>query len=201
MSVTTINHSSSLGLGNSPFSATLLWKLEYPTSSDSNNPFNCAPPISARRPSRPQVQCQNVSPKRAEHLERNRIAANKCRQRKKREHTQLQETLDAACAKHAALEAEVRSLREEIWHSKNQLFAHAHCDDQQINSRLSEMANKMKGMTDGSFKHSSPPLSMGTPSEQSMVDPGMTLGTENGAKREMYEDGLFDTLLNLPCVV
>ncbi|KAJ5090670.1 hypothetical protein N7532_009354 [Penicillium argentinense] len=88
----------------------------------------------------PRDQSQRLTPDRAKHLERNRIAANKCRQKKKREHQQVQNTLHDETARHDSLVAEVNNLREEIWQLKNSIFAHATCNDQHINQQLAKMA-------------------------------------------------------------
>ncbi|KAJ5982242.1 hypothetical protein N7451_012342 [Penicillium sp. IBT 35674x] len=58
-----------------------------------------------------------------------------------------------------------------------------------------------EGMADDLFKYLSLPLPTGMPPEQPMVDPEVTLITEDGTKRKMDENGYFDTFLELPCVV
>jgi hypothetical protein len=80
-----------------------------------------------------------VSPERAKHLERNRIAANKCRERKKREHKQIERRLSDETEKKEVLLAQLNCLREEVWDLKNIIFQHAGCEDRQINMQLAKM--------------------------------------------------------------
>ncbi|CAG7991620.1 unnamed protein product [Penicillium nalgiovense] len=82
---------------------------------------------------------RSVSPGRAKHLERNRIAANKCRERKKREHKQIERRLTDETQKKDILLAQLNCLREEVWDLKNLIFQHAECQDQQINHQLARM--------------------------------------------------------------
>lgn len=87
----------------------------------------------------PQISRDTISPERARQLERNRLAANKCRLKRKREHEQIQGVLEAETARRDILLAEVGALREELWRLKNRVFAHANCDDQHISLQLSQM--------------------------------------------------------------
>jgi hypothetical protein len=80
-----------------------------------------------------------ISPERAKHLERNRIAANKCRERKKREHKQIERRLSDETEKKEILLAQLNCLREEVWDLKNIIFQHADCEDQRINIQLAKM--------------------------------------------------------------
>ncbi|KAJ5860881.1 uncharacterized protein N7529_008191 [Penicillium soppii] len=86
-----------------------------------------------------------VSPERAKHLERNRIAANKCRERKKREHKQIERRLSDETEKKEMLLAQLNCLREEVWDLKNIIFQHAECDDHQINNQLRRMTQTAMG--------------------------------------------------------
>ncbi|CAG8089152.1 unnamed protein product [Penicillium salamii] len=85
----------------------------------------------------------HVSPERARHLERNRIAANKCRERKKREHKLIERRLSDETEKKEILLAQLNVLREEVWDLKNIIFQHAECDDHQINSQLARMTQSV----------------------------------------------------------
>ncbi|CAI7639875.1 unnamed protein product [Penicillium discolor] len=87
----------------------------------------------------PTSPSQPVSPGRAKHLERNRVAANKCRERKKREHKQIERRLTDETEKKDILLAQLNCLREEVWGLKNLIFQHAECQDLQINHQLARM--------------------------------------------------------------
>ncbi|KAJ6163840.1 hypothetical protein N7497_003819 [Penicillium chrysogenum] len=82
---------------------------------------------------------RSVSSGRAKHLERNRIAANKCRERKKREHKQIERRFTDETQKKDILLAQLNCLREEVWDLKSRIFQHAECHDQRINQQLARM--------------------------------------------------------------
>ncbi|KAF4446775.1 hypothetical protein F53441_9621 [Fusarium austroafricanum] len=65
--------------------------------------------------------------KRKSFLERNRVAAYKCRQRKKRFLTDLQTKVDLFNTENDALTAQIAHLREETVNLKTLLFAHKDC--------------------------------------------------------------------------
>ncbi|KAJ5041855.1 hypothetical protein NUH16_003260 [Penicillium rubens] len=89
---------------------------------------------------------RSVSPGRAKHLERNRIAANKCRERKKREHKQIERRFTDETQKRDILLAQLNCLREEVWDLKDRIFQHAECHDQRINQQLARMTqNALQG--------------------------------------------------------
>ena len=119
-----------------------------------------------RSSTKSQVSYDNLSPERAKHLERNRVAANKCRLKKKREHEQIQNTLNNETARHTSLVSELTTLREEIWYLKNQIFDHAKCNDQRINLQLSKMTTQILGDNDMSQDQCpSPTFSVSTRSD------------------------------------
>ncbi|RAL13099.1 bZIP transcription factor, partial [Aspergillus homomorphus CBS 101889] len=77
--------------------------------------------------------------KRERFLERNRIAANKCRRKKKEHMRQLEcKCLDVTQA-NTRLESEVSQLRSQILELKNELLQHSRCDDPGIKAHLARM--------------------------------------------------------------
>ncbi|KAJ5982259.1 hypothetical protein N7451_012359 [Penicillium sp. IBT 35674x] len=90
-------------------------------------------------------QTERISPERAKHLERNRIAANKCRLKKKREHQQIQSNLHREATRRDSLMADLNILRNDIWVLKNAVFEHASCNDQRINRQLATMSENLIG--------------------------------------------------------
>lgn len=181
--------------------------------------FKPQPPQPSKRPRRSSkhlVSRDNISPERARHLERNRIAANKCRLKKKREHEQIQTVLENETAKRDTLLAEVDSLREEMWHLKNRIFEHAKCDDQQINMQLAKMTQTVLGANSSPSKCPSPTFSISTYSDRSSIDAGGGVGPSGGggggdqfdlsavsmptdeAVYENYAEGLFDSFVDVP---
>ncbi|KAI9898758.1 hypothetical protein N3K66_007118 [Trichothecium roseum] len=80
----------------------------------------------------PETGGEESSVKRTKFLERNRIAASKCRQKKKEWVHELEETKTELEAQHVHLHREYNSLLEEVSNMKNQLMAHAGCNDANI---------------------------------------------------------------------
>lgn len=81
--------------------------------------------------------------KREKFLERNRLAASKCRQKKK-EHTMMLETqYKEQSDKKAALNYEISNLRGEILRLKNEVLRHAQCGDEPIKLHLAQMVKQI----------------------------------------------------------
>ncbi|KAJ5052467.1 hypothetical protein NUH16_011160 [Penicillium rubens] len=120
---------------------------------------------------------RSVSPGRAKHLERNRIAANKCRERKKREHRQIERRFTDETQKKDILLAQLKCLREEVWDLKSRIFQHAECHDQRINQQLARMTQTVLHGPSNPDVHntslsasSSRSFSAGTWSDESVAD-------------------------------
>ena len=119
---------------------------------------------------------QSVSPRRAKHLERNRVAANKCRERKKSEHKQIERRLTHETEKKDILIAQLNCLREELWDLKNLVFQHAECQDHEINHQLARMTQTVlqthsnPDVGPSLPTGSSPTFSTGTWSDESVAD-------------------------------
>lgn len=150
------------------------------------------------RSSRAYISRDNVSPDRARHLERNRLAANRCRLKKKKENEQIQSILNDETARRQMLLAEVNVLKEELWHLKNRAFAHANCDNQPINTQLALMSQNVVGASPSSLKCPSPTFSVSTQSSDSAggIDPGMSEDEGNTAGDYSLED-LFDGFIDM----
>jgi hypothetical protein len=123
----------------------------------------------------------SIGPDRAKHLERNRIAANKCRERKKREHKQIERRLSDETEKKELLLAQLNVLKEEVWDLKNIIFQHAQCKDHQINLQLARMTQTVLDNQPMQESSMSPTFSNGSYSDESvavddannnMIDPG-----------------------------
>lgn len=165
---------------------------------------HASPARNVRRSSKPPVSREKVSPERARRLERNRIAANKCRIKKKKEHESIQSVLHSAIAKRQTLIAEVNVLKEEVWQLKNRMFEHANCDDQRINLQLAKMAQNVLGAKAEAVKCSTPTFSISTWSDGSVGDEyGDNGGMESGAVENVaepvpdFQDGLFESFIDL----
>ncbi|RKL46752.1 hypothetical protein BFJ72_g2492 [Fusarium proliferatum] len=80
--------------------------------------------------------------KRSKFLKRNRIAASKCRQKKKVWIRELEETTKDLEIEHNALHSQYTDLMGELTTIKNQLMDHASCNDANINQWLDNEAKK-----------------------------------------------------------
>ncbi|EPS30650.1 hypothetical protein PDE_05602 [Penicillium oxalicum 114-2] len=99
---------------------------------------------------------ENISPERAKHLERNRISANKCRLKKKKEHARMESILHTETRKRDALLSEVGLLKDELWYLKNMIFEHAQCDNPHINHQLAMMTEQVLSKSPSSAASVSP---------------------------------------------
>lgn len=172
------------------------------TSQPSKSQNKQTPNIPERHRSK---RTRNISPKRAQHLERNRIAANKCRLKKKREQEAIQRTMQDESAKQDALLAEINCLNEELWCLKNKMFQHAGCDDK-IRFYLAGMTQNVlkRSPSTATDTNTSPPLSAVSYSGESLV-PGDETRAETGdielilrkpMPGDTYVDNLFDTFVD-----
>jgi hypothetical protein len=98
-------------------------------------------------PSVAPVQVKNTSggeenTKRTKYLERNRIAASKCRQKKKEWAHELEENKTKMEAEHAELQREYGILLGEVSMIKNLLMRHAGCKDHNIDQWIELEAKK-----------------------------------------------------------
>ncbi|KAK3945009.1 transcription factor atf21 [Diplogelasinospora grovesii] len=103
--------------------------------------------------------------KRSKFLERNRIAASKCREKKKQYVTELEETKLDLEAQHAHLQMEYNGLLGEVSGLKHDLMAHAKCNDPNIDRWLNNEArrfvqttNELFGQTFAEYIQTSPSL-------------------------------------------
>ena len=80
--------------------------------------------------------------KRTKYLERNRVAASKCRQKKKEWVHDLEETKAELESKHTDLQREYNVLLDEVSKMKNHLMTHAGCNDQNIDQWIEIEARK-----------------------------------------------------------
>ncbi|CAG8096336.1 unnamed protein product [Penicillium salamii] len=81
--------------------------------------------------------------KRAKFLERNRLAASKCRQKKKEHTQQLEFSFKEQSEKKDNLMTEIAKLRSEILALKNEVLKHAQCGDEPIKVHLAQMVKKI----------------------------------------------------------
>ncbi|KAI1005681.1 hypothetical protein K3495_g2537 [Podosphaera aphanis] len=102
--------------------------------------------------------------KRKNFLERNRIAALKCRQRKKQWLNSLQAKVEVYASENEGLNAQIQALRDEIVHIKTLLLAHKECPVS-VAQGISGM-NMHQLMNEGGFTGPMNPYAMGAPLNQ-----------------------------------
>ena len=81
-------------------------------------------------------------PKRNKYLERNRVAASKCRQKKKAWVSDLETQKSDLEAMHGNLQREYSSLVDQVTQLKNDLMIHAGCGDRNIDSWIETEAKR-----------------------------------------------------------
>ncbi|PTU25575.1 hypothetical protein P175DRAFT_0409127, partial [Aspergillus ochraceoroseus IBT 24754] len=79
--------------------------------------------------------------RREKFLERNRVAASKCRRKKKMADEELVRKHDTALAEKQRLTRTVNELRGELLTLKNTVLKHSGCGDEAINLHLSRMVH------------------------------------------------------------
>ncbi|OKP10740.1 Transcription factor atf21 [Penicillium subrubescens] len=87
--------------------------------------------------------------KRLKFLERNRLAASKCRQKKKEHTQQLEFRYKEQSEKKELLVSEIARLRSEILSLKNEVLKHAQCGDEPIKLHLAQMVKKITDIDGG----------------------------------------------------
>ncbi|KAG5949176.1 hypothetical protein E4U53_006016 [Claviceps sorghi] len=91
--------------------------------------------------------------RRERSLERNRVAASKCRKRKKAWTEKLEEKKSGLEAMHSELQSQYLSLLEESSHLKNHLITHAGCHDPNIDVWINNEASKYVRRLSGESFH------------------------------------------------
>ncbi len=74
---------------------------------------------------------------------RNRLAASKCRQKKKAQNTQLESRYEYERIRREELTRTVNSLRDDIVAAKNQLLEHSECGHESIKTYIQSMAKRI----------------------------------------------------------
>ncbi|PYI08298.1 hypothetical protein BO78DRAFT_395702 [Aspergillus sclerotiicarbonarius CBS 121057] len=103
---------------------------------------------SSQRPASPAFEGhERERRKRERFLERNRVAANKCRKKKKEHAKQLESRCEKVSRENTLLESEVDHLRGEILNLKNELLRHSQCGDDGIKHHLAQMVKQLSHRT------------------------------------------------------
>jgi hypothetical protein len=145
------------------------------TAPSTNQPATANPQPPKRKRGRPKSQPQmveaytadgfpfQVSSARESHLEKNRVAAHKCRQRKKEYINGLEGRAREYSAKNKALKDNVALLREEVLELKNEVLRHAGCNFWAVDEYLARCAGDLLGMENPTLPSSRKPSQIKTP--------------------------------------
>lgn len=93
----------------------------------------------------PDVSSNRSLSARKSQLEKNRVAANKCRQRKKEYTIGLTAKASDLCSRNTALKAEMTELREQVLNLKNEVLRHARCGSWAIDRYVARSAGDLCG--------------------------------------------------------
>lgn len=125
-----------------------------------------------------------VSSARQNHLEKNRVAAHKCRQRKKEYINGLEGRAREFSAKNKMLKENVALLREEVLNLKNEVLRHAGCGFWAVDEYLARCAGGLLGMEapPSDMRHS---VSRHSTTHQSPTSPVSHLAGQHGREPSM----------------
>lgn len=112
---------------------------EYGIDNDRVSPHS---DISSNKSSSPLRWQNGNTDKRAKHLERNRAAASKSRQKKKRETDQLRNRFQEVSRRRSGLEDEIKTLHSQLLSLKDQILMHSRCEDDAIHIYLGRMVKQ-----------------------------------------------------------
>jgi len=115
-----------------------------------------------------------VSSARQSHLEKNRVAAHKCRQRKKEYINSLEGRAREFSSKNKALKENVAMLRDEVLGLKNEVLRHAGCGFWAVDEYLARCAGDLLGM-------------QAPPSQQNYSSPIENSDTKNPFMNQRYD--------------
>lgn len=170
-------------------------QLSSVQKSNFSSPISPISTTRRRRSSTKRIPRESVHPERARHLERNRVAADKCRTKKKEDQLKMTQMMEKQSERHEALLSEIHCLRNEIWQLKNDIFAHAECGDGEILRQLQRMA---QGIVFGNSRFSSFSSTSSTKIMESLPDISIE-GLESSERSGEcpFEDAVFSELIAL----
>ncbi|KAI9285831.1 hypothetical protein BC943DRAFT_277399 [Umbelopsis sp. AD052] len=125
--------------------------------------------------------------RRQRFLERNRVAASKCRQKKKVWITELEERSDKVIEDNKKLFNMVNQLKEEAMFLKNQLLAHGTCNCDVVKQYLKQSAQ---------FPSGSNITAQAPPQEQQMLPPPLSASKQKS--KPSYDDDYFAPVHSTP---
>ncbi|KAI9036244.1 bZIP transcription factor [Aspergillus affinis] len=84
-----------------------------------------------------------LNSKREQFLARNRLAASKCRQKKRKHNKELESQYEAVARRKKQLQTEADYLRSQMLQLKDELLRHSQCNDSSIKGHLAQMVNQV----------------------------------------------------------
>ncbi|KAI8070571.1 uncharacterized protein B0P05DRAFT_550226 [Gilbertella persicaria] len=92
------------------------------------------PSLDHYRQDQPEDQLESIANKRKQHLERNRLAAYRCREKKKNEQQHMVEQAEYLETRNASLQVMVNALKNQVMTLRELLLAHDVCDCEKVHS-------------------------------------------------------------------
>ncbi|KAL4900094.1 hypothetical protein BDW74DRAFT_103551 [Aspergillus multicolor] len=137
-----MNQPPYLSYGSMPSFSSFSSNNSNPADCDQDFHFSPHSDVSSNKSTSPLRWQTGDTEKRAKHLERNRAAASKSRQKKKRETDQLRSRFQEASRRKSGLEIEIKELHSQLLSLKDQILMHSRCDDEAIHMYLGRMVKQ-----------------------------------------------------------
>ncbi|GKZ61771.1 transcriptional regulator family: bZIP [Aspergillus niger] len=146
---------------------------------------------SSNRPPSPGFEVnERERRKRERFLERNRVAANKCRKKKKEHAKQLESRCETVSRENTLLESQVDHLRGEILNLKNELLRHSHCGDERIKCHLAKMVKQLSDKAGTTTQSPEKKTESLPPTESPKQEQDMAMDLEDLVQLPAAADGL-----------
>ncbi len=126
--------------------------------------------------------------RRSKFLERNRVAASKCRQKKKEWTSNLESRARDLQKNNSSLRLMLGSLKDEILFLKGELLKHTSCGCEQIQSYLKQRAGDMSEQHEDLFKKEQSPIGTAPTSRHGSLSSGSDQSTNDDASSPKVHD-------------
>lgn len=136
----------------------------------------------------PDAPFSQVLSARKSQLEKNRVAANKCRQHRREYIVELTAKASEISSKNAALKAELTVLREQVLGLKNKVLSHARCGSWAIDRYVARSAGDLYGGESPPRRTSEPTTSNHIPLSTSSTDFPGDLDSETTSQSQTSQD-------------
>lgn len=126
--------------------------------------------------------------RRSKFLERNRVAASKCRQKKKEWTSNLETRARDLQKNNSSLRLMLGSLKDEILFLKGECLKHTACGCEQIQSFLKQRGNDLSELPEDQCKKEQSPIGSAPPSRHGSISTGTDQGGNDGTSPPTVQD-------------